>query len=192
MQDNREYKLYFSVIKNAIKPLKKLFFRTKKNFYFFYSIILIKLEIRRNNFLKIKDNEEINLIYDLSISPLTYGDLYNFLFLCRYFLIHGYKLNYFLINDAKINSDMKRFDINNLDFFIEDLKNLSSELLDHKNSSLIFCSWEQFIRNYKKNLKNQIILFEKRIFKRKKIYHLCFKMLNFLIKNSSYLLIFFY
>ena len=150
MQESRNHKLYLSVIKNSIKPLVKLFFRTKKKFYFFYSIILIKLEIRRNNFLKIKKNKEINLIYDLSISPLTYGDLYNFLFLCRYFLIHGYKVNYFLIDDAKINSDIKRFDINKLDFFIEDLKNLSLELLDHKNSSLNFCSWQQFARIYKK------------------------------------------
>lgn len=185
MQKNRIFSLYFPLIKKFIKPFLNLFFRTKRKIDSFYSIFLIKLEIRRNNFFKKKSNKEINLIYDLSISPLTYGDTYNFLFLCRYFLINGYRVNYFLICDAEINKNIEIFDKKKLSFFYKDLENLSQNLLNHNNCSAFFCSWEQFIIKYENKLSKQITLFEKRVLKRKRIYQLSFKMLNYLLKNSS-------
>ncbi len=168
----------------------------KEIFLNFYSIFLINLEIIRIKLLTNFKNNEINLVYDLSCAPFTYGDLYTFLFLGRYFIFEGFKLNFILIDDVKKNKDIKYFfpqankdikksDLNNINFIIKELKNISLELLNHNNSSIVFCSWEEFLKSYKCIYKDKITLFKERVFNRKSIHFFSFKMLNYLLKNTS-------
>lgn len=173
-------------LKKKLKSIFNLFYKIQKKIFLnFYSIFLINLEIKRIKLLSNSQNKEINLVYDLSFAPFTYGDLYSFLFLGRYFIFEGYKLNFFLIDDVKKNKDIKYLDVKNLSFFVKELKNISLELLNHKNSSIIFCSWEEFLKSYKGTYKDKITLFQERVLDRKNIYCFSFKMLNYLLKNTS-------
>mgnify|MGYP001246572342 CR=1 FL=1 len=166
------------------KTFLKFLSQLKKQTFYLYTIFLILVEVRKN-FSKRKVTEEVNLIYDLYETPTTYGDLYMFLFLCRYFLSVGYKVNFFFIIDLKTNFSNTKSDKDKLEFIISDMKNLVIELLDHKNSSIFFYSWEKFIKNYNHLHKNKITLFEKRVLKRKRIFNFSFKMLNYFILNTS-------
>lgn len=168
--------------------LKKLKFCLKFCFLIandFYGYLITRFEISRIRSLKRYNIKSINIIYDLSVSPLTYGDFYVFLFLCRFYITEGYKVNFFLLEEINTNNDKNLVDLNFIEFFVKNLKIISSELLDKKNCSIFSISWELFTKHHINKSDEIITLFEKRVFKRKSLYNLAFKMLDTLFKTDN-------
>lgn len=174
----------YKFINRKIKQHIKLFARMFKYFYFYF---IIKLEITKINKIKDLNKYNINLIYDMSISPLTIGDAILFIMIGRFFLAKNKKINFYLILETYKNNDLEYFksNIDASNQVISTIISITKELLKDKNSNIILCDWKKFERHNARAGDNKYILFEDFVLKRKPIYKFSFNLLNFLMSNEN-------
>ncbi len=142
----------------------------------------LKYEIYNNK------GKELWIIYDTSISPLAFGEIFDCLMLARALQCKGIKINFFFTK-GKIRKDYKKIlkSKKSLDKRLLEIFLLSKLLIGEKNVSFRKFKLNQIIlKSDKKGVK---ILFLKSLKKKIPLYqyghNLCFLIFNFLNKNSK-------
>lgn len=130
--------------------------------------------------------KEVVVVYDLLVSPPTYGDFFYALMFARFFLLFKKKLNFWIIDSEFRQDALKAFSCKERSDFVEELLWISDLLLNKdKKSATSKKTWDEALSqlNNCKGLKYVYIPFEKIVLNRGPIYIYCFNVLNNLFNN---------
>jgi hypothetical protein len=145
--------------------------------------IEIKNELKNIKSAFKKNLNEFVVIYDNSVSPVTYGDYLYVLILARYFLMHDKIVKFYIINSGFREYENSLTESQKI-FYLNEQINLAEWVLKSKlnNIKITAISWEDFIRiKFEKSL----IIFSEFIYKRERIYSKSFNLLNKLLSCES-------
>ena len=170
-------KLYWKIY-HRISILYQFIFRTIYKYFF-------SKEIER--IIKDKKKKNLYIIYDMSISPVAYGEIFDCLMFARSLRAAGKKITFIFTND-KIRDDYKKILNNNnlLRERLSDIYKLSQKLIYKEN--IIFRKKKLAYYINKKEINRKILFFNairKKIPLYKFAHNLCFYVYQNLNNNSK-------
>jgi len=156
--------------------------------FFFYRLKKKSIEKKESeyilNALRTNKFNEIVIVYDLKVSPPTYGDFMYVVMIARVFLIMGKKVIFFVINSEFREDTLKAYtDSKEREDLIIRLLELPQVLLNSENCDLQVVSWTTFNKVFDKYRKalHTLILFKEKVIERQPIYIHCYNLCNLLI-----------
>ena len=135
--------------------------------------------------LKIKFHKKkiINIIYDFSVSPPTYGDFIYILMVSKYFKLKNYKTRIIIINGEYRTQTWQRIKKKYYNQKVIELKNLAKSFKTHDQIEIK--KWKDFYRIYYQKSNLEEFFFKDRVFLRKRIYSHSFNFLNLILKKGN-------
>lgn len=167
----------YSIILHPRYPLyrleKKVFEKREANY--------ILKRFRSNDF------DEAVIIYDLKVSPPTYGDLFYVIMIARLFLIMGKKVKSFIINSEFRKDTLDAYAVEERNELVVKLSEVPEVILKDKNCDTQIMSWRdcsKMIEKYEKEEKT-LIVFKHKVKNRESIYNHCFNLCNHLASSMD-------
>ena len=154
--------------------------------YYFQKINRLSIFIQRIKIESLTRKKSIQIVYDLLVSPPTYGDFIYTLMLCRYFLANEFNVEFIIIN-SNLRADWKNLEDNGKSKnLIDSLFLLTNELTkEFLNVTIVLMKWTEYIEIKK----NNFILFKEDVLKRRPLYHKNFNLFSKLLQNENILII---
>lgn len=154
--------------------------------YFFQNINRLSILLQRLKIENLTRKKNIQIVYDLLVSPPTYGDFIYTLMVCRYFLAKEFNVEFIIIN-SNLRSDWKNLEDNGKSKeLIDSLFLLANELTkEFLNITIVLVKWTEYIK-IKKNI---FILFKEDVLKRRPLYHMNFNLFSKLLQNANILIV---
>ncbi len=172
--------LSFKYLKIRLIYLKNLIYK-----FFFGDVLEIEIKNELKNIKSAfkKNLNEFVVIYDNSVSPVTYGDYLYVLILARYFLMHDKIVKFYIINSGFREYENSLTESPKL-FYLNEQINLAEWVLKSKVNNIYITpiSWENFNNLH---FNNSHIIFSEFIYKRERIYSKSFNLLNKLLSSES-------
>ena len=147
-----------------------------KNYYKRAYTILYFFFIR----IKLKKEKNIVIVYDLSCSPDTYGDFFQYIFLLRYFELLKKKVFFIILNDklkyCRVNKK------NSLSY-LNQLRKIIKKFSLKKDTEIIFTDYSFFKKKFLDN--KNFILYKSKVVKRISIFQNCFNLINVIFSTLN-------
>ena len=151
--------------------LKKLYYSTQ-----------VTYQIRA--LLRKKQTRPILITYDLSCSPVSYGDFFQTLLLCRFFMVKNKKVELAVITSTLRKDMQEHLPQEILNQRLKEFKAMAQILL--KTNPSTFISWKEFSESYLQQAERyEIVPSLKWVKKRKAFYQAHFNVLQNLSKTLS-------
>jgi hypothetical protein len=150
--------------------------------YYFKNINRLSIYKQRLKIDSLSEKVNVEIVYDLLVSPPTYGDFIYTLMLCRYFLVKKFNLKFIIIN-SNFRSDWKNLEENGRSKeFVDSLFLLSNELTkEFLNVKVVLVKWTE----YSETKINNFVLFKEDVLKRRSLYHKNFNLFSKLLQNEN-------
>jgi hypothetical protein len=128
------------------------------------------------------------VVYDMKVSPPTYGDCFYVVMIARFLLALGKKVSFFIINSDFGENVLRSYDSEECNDLVNRLLEVPEVLLrgvgDCNVQILPWHEYDKIARNYDKQ-ERVLIVFQKAIENREPIYYHCFNLVNLLVPSCN-------
>lgn len=133
--------------------------------------------------LRADDFEEAVIVYDLKVSPPTYGDFFYVVMIARFFLIIGKKVKFIIINSEFRKDTLNAYADEECHELVVRLSELLEIILKEKNCDTQIMCWHDWAKTIDKFEKAEkvLIVFKHKVINRVSIYDHCFNLINRLV-----------
>ncbi len=137
--------------------------------------------------LKSNDFDEAVIVYDMKVSPPTYGDFFYVVMIARFFLIMGKKVKYFIINSEFRKDTLDAYNDEGCNGLVVRLSELPEVILKDKNCDTQITKWHDISKKMDKFEKGgkALIVFKHKVKNRESIYNHCFNLSNHLASSMD-------
>lgn len=131
------------------------------------------------------DFDEAIIVYDLKVSPPTYGDFFYVVMIARFFLTIGKKVRFYIINTEYREDTLAAYGHNGTDALLSRLLELPNVLLKNKNMQMTVTTLDNVLETIRKFafVKSTMVVFQNKVIKRQSIYNHSYNLINRLVSS---------